>query len=125
VIKGSSFNNNWRMPWLRGVEPHKYKCLKGWRDEMNFRYAITYGKPSPKLDTSKPDEIKKAFNRLTKDVEKLGLKIVFWGSPWGVSEGFVIVFDFNKNIVLYEKLAMSTEIEWPITDNRTDLVFEW
>lgn len=95
------------------------------KDEMNFRYAITYGKPSPKLDTSKPDEIKKAFNKLTKDAEKHGLKVVFWGSPWGVSEGFVIVYDFNKNIGLYEKFASSLEIESPITDNRTDLVFEW
>ena len=95
------------------------------KDEMNFRYAITYGKPNPKLDLSMPDEVKKAFNKYTKDIEKHGVKVVFWGSPWGVSEGFVIVLDFNKNIGLYEKFVASTDIESPIIEDRTNIVLEW
>ena len=63
---------------------------------MKFRYAITYGQPKP--DISGPEAVTKAFNEHIEEAEKHGVKVVLWGSPWGVSEGFVIIYDFGEDI---------------------------
>jgi hypothetical protein len=61
---------------------------------MKFRYAITYAKLSP--DVSGTDAVKGAFDEHIKEAEKHGLKVPFWGSPWGTSEDIVIVYEFAR-----------------------------
>lgn len=88
---------------------------------MKFRYAITYGQP--RSDTLNQEELMKTFNEHVEEAEKSGLKVVFWGSPWGVSEGFVIIYDFGDKIENYEKFMASSVP--PFTEGRTNLVLEW
>ena len=71
---------------------------------MKFRYAITYAKLSP--DVSGTDAVKGAFDEHIKEAEKHGLKVPFWGSPWGTSEDIVIVYEFD-DISKYEEYVQS------------------
>ena len=89
---------------------------------MKFRYAITYAKLRSDL-MGKADDVKKAFEAHVKEAEKNGLKVPFWGSPWGTSEGMVIVYEFD-DVGKYETW-MFAERSNPFTDGRTHMVMEW
>jgi hypothetical protein len=88
---------------------------------MKFRYAITYAKLSP--DVSGTEAVKKAFGDHVKEAERHGLKVPFWGSPWGTSEDIVIVYEFD-DISKYEKY-MEADRKNPFTGGRTNIVIEW
>ena len=88
---------------------------------MKFRYAITYAKLSP--DVNGIDAVKKAFGDHVKEAEKYGLKVPFWGSPWGTTEGMVIVYEFDDTSK-YEAF-MAGDRKNPFRDGRTHMVMEW
>ena len=79
----------------------------------------------PEYSASNIDEVKKAFEEHKKAAEKHGLKVVFWGSPWGVSESVVVVYDLGESIASYENFMASGERANPFTDGRTNLVYKW
>ena len=88
---------------------------------MKFRYAITYATLSP--DVSGVEDVKKAFDDHVKEAEKHGLKVPFWGSPWGTSEDIVIVYEFD-DISKYESY-MEADRKNPFTGGRTNIVIDW
>jgi len=86
---------------------------------MKWRYAITYGKMRPGWTL---EQIEKDMAKYKADVEKGGVKLVFWGHPYGVSENLVVVFDIGGNMDAYLKATMGATA--PYTDSRTDFVAE-
>jgi len=86
---------------------------------MKWRYAITYGKMKPGWTF---EQIEKEMAKFKADVEKAGLKLVFWGHPYGVSENIIAVFDIGGDMDKYLKASMS--FSSPYTDSRTDFVME-
>ena len=85
---------------------------------MKFRYAVTYAKLN-----SDVKDVKAAFAEHIKVAEKAGLKVPFWGSPWGTDDDIIILYEFDK-ISLYEKY-MEEDRKNPFHGGRTNLVFEW
>ena len=85
---------------------------------MEFKYAITYASLN-----SDVEDVKAAFAEHIKEAEKVGLKVPFWGSPWGTSEDMVIVYKFDK-MSDYEKF-MAGDRKNPFHGGRTHLIFEW
>ena len=63
------------------------------------------------------DAFQKAMEEWTKTIEEAGLKVVFWGVPYGVSENAIVV---TKGAVEdYLKLA---PLKTPYTASRTNMV---
>jgi len=85
---------------------------------MKWRYAITYGKMKSGLTF---EQIEKEVTKYKADVEKAGVKMIFWGHPFGVSEDIVAVYDVGGNMDNYIKITGLTS---PYTDSRTDFVLE-
>ena len=85
---------------------------------MKWRYAITYGKMKPGWTS---ESIEKDMAKFKADVEKAGLKLVFWGHPYGVSENIIAVLDVGGDMNNYLKLA---GVSSPYTDSRTNFVTE-
>ena len=81
-----------------------------------FEYYIIYGNEK---EGTKPED----YEKFGKAIEKLGLKLKFWGGPFGVSEGSVITL--KGPISAYEKLIADSETFalFPITNNRTVTVY--
>lgn len=80
-------------------------------------YYVTYGSWQPELMGAGADGIQKAMEDWTKKIEEAGLKMVFWGVPYGVSENAIVV---TKGAVEdYLKLAPLTS---PYTASRTNMV---
>jgi len=94
---------------------------------VKFRYVITYGKLTSTLMESTLEEITEELARHKKEAEKYGVKVLFWGSPWGVSEGLVIVYDSGESLDNYTKFmeAMTRARKQPFTDGRSNIVLEW
>jgi hypothetical protein len=88
---------------------------------MKFKYAITYARLNP--DLNGPEEVKAAFAEHIKEAEKVGLKVPFWGSPWGTVEGLMVVYEFD-DISKYEKF-MEGNRKNPFHAGRTHLIMEW
>ncbi len=88
---------------------------------MKFRYAVTYAKLHP--DVSGVEAVKKAFSDHVKWAGENGLKVPFWGSPWGTNEDIIIVYEFD-DISKYEKF-MEVDRKQPYTSGRTNIVIEW
>ncbi len=86
---------------------------------MKWRYAITYGKMKPGWTF---EGIEKEMAKYKADVEKAGLKLVFWGHPYGVSENIIAVFDVGGDMDKYLKTVGS--LSAPYTDSRTNFVME-
>jgi len=86
---------------------------------MKWRYAITYGKMKPGWTL---EQIEKDMAKYKTDVERGGIKLVFWGHPYGVSENLVVVLDVGGNMDTYLKAVMGASA--PYTDSRTDFVME-
>jgi len=93
---------------------------------MGYRYAITYGKPSEYLMGLKPEERAKAFEKHKEKAAKYGVKVLFYGHPWGTSESIVVVYDSGESIDNYSKFVSSPETyeDIPYTEGRTNLVIE-
>ncbi len=83
-----------------------------------IKYYVTFGKW--KTDFGGLDDIKKAMEEWAKKVEEAGVKIKFWGSPYGVSESAICVY--KGSIEDYSKLA---PMDAPFTDSRTHMVLVW
>jgi hypothetical protein len=81
-----------------------------------FEYYIIYG--NPKEGATNED-----YEKFGKAIEKLGLKMKFWGGPFGVSEGAVITL--KGPISAFEKLMADSETYAliPVTNNRTVSVY--
>jgi len=87
---------------------------------MEFRYMVTYGRVKEQYRTY--EAVEEAFEKYTKAAEKHGVKVLFWGLPFGVSESLICVCEGNMED--YTALLSSTEAEVlePWTDGRTNLV---
>jgi hypothetical protein len=85
---------------------------------MKWRYAITYGSMKP--GTTMP-QIEKEMAKYKAEVEKTGVKLVFWGHPFGVSEDMFTLYDLGGNMDNYIKVA---ELSPPFSGSRTDFILE-
>lgn len=87
---------------------------------MKFTHMVSYGNPKTGLNSY--EDFQAAFEKYIKIVEKHGMKVVFWGHPFGVSEAMICVLkgDMDK----YTKLMESTEASdaQPWTNARTQFV---
>ncbi len=82
-----------------------------------MKYYVTYGSWNQKLMDAGGDAIQKAMEEWTKKMEEVGLKVLFWGVPYGVSENAIVV---TKGAVDdYLKLA---PLSSPYTASRTNMV---
>ncbi len=89
---------------------------------MRYRYYISYG--NPKDPNWGPDDWKKAFEEFATAIKKYNLKIVFWGVPFGVSEGMVFVLKGTvKNFESYMG-DPETFTTIPVTNMKTHFVYE-
>jgi hypothetical protein len=78
---------------------------------------VTYGSWNQELMGKGADAIQKAMEEWTKTIEEAGLKMVFWGVPYGVSENAMVI---TKGAVDdYLKLA---PLNAPYTASRTNMV---
>lgn len=84
-----------------------------------IKYYVTYGSWLPELMGAGAEAIQKAMEDWTKKIEEAGLKVVFWGVPYGVSENAIIVT--KGTVEDYVKLASLTS---PITGDRTNMVLK-
>jgi len=87
---------------------------------MKMRYAITYGKMK---EFKNSDETKKEYAKYKEAAEKAGLKLLLWGSPFGVAESSVVVIDFGGDMDKFIKFFSAQSGPW--TDSRTDFVLEY
>ncbi|MCW4035930.1 MAG: hypothetical protein NWE75_01935 [Candidatus Bathyarchaeota archaeon] len=86
---------------------------------MKFGY-ISYGKSTPAFQALTTEERKKEFEKIGKEAEKVGLKMLFWGHPFGVSENMVCVFKSEKGLDAFFEFL--TTVDLPYTDSRTNMV---
>jgi len=84
---------------------------------MKWRYAVSYGKMKPGWTT---EQIEKDMEKYKAEVEKAGVKLVFWGHPLGVSENIMAVYDVGKTMDNWLKIMATA----PYTDTRTHFVVE-
>jgi len=85
---------------------------------LEIKHFVTYGKWRPEIRTE--EKSKKAVEEWTKKVEELGLKILLWGSPFGVSEGAIFVY--KGTVENYIKIS---PMDKPYTGDRTHMVSTW
>ncbi len=85
-----------------------------------LKYYVTYGSWNQELMGTGGDAITKAMEEWTKKVEEVGLKMVFWGSPYGVSESAIVV---TKGAV--EDYLKLIPLAPPYTASRTIMVLKW
>jgi hypothetical protein len=89
------------------------------RKMPKMKYYIRYGNWKPEY-MGNPDALKKTMEKWSKKVEEFGLKVIFWGSPLGVSENSVVVYKGSpENFV---KIPFG---ETPYTDSRTNVVMKF
>ncbi|TFH13921.1 hypothetical protein E4H04_11150 [Candidatus Bathyarchaeota archaeon] len=88
---------------------------------MDFRYAITYGKITA---FTSGDDIVARMRKYKTGVEKHGVKMVFWGHPFGVEEDIVVVLDFGGDMKKYMALSMDETLTAPYSGSRTNFVLE-
>jgi hypothetical protein len=67
------------------------------------------------------EQLEKEMDKLKAGIEKMGMKMVFWGHPFGVAENTVVVFDLGGKMDNYLKMA---GYKTPYTGARTDFVAE-
>ena len=83
-----------------------------------IKYFVTFGSWRPELFGD--DGIPKAMEEWKKKVEESGLKLKFWGAPYGTSEDSICVF--KGTVEDYNKLVF---LQPPYTDSRTIMVLTW
>lgn len=86
---------------------------------MEIKYYVTYGTWLPELMGAGTEAFQKAMEEWTKKVEEAGLKVVFWGVPYGVSENAIVVT--KGTVENYVKLA---PLDSPYTASRTNMVLK-
>ena len=79
---------------------------------------ISYGYMKPGVTA---EQLVKDFAKFKAEIEKQGVKLVFWGHPFGTAENIVVVLDVNGDMDNYLKLM---NIEEPYTGTRTNTVME-
>ena len=104
-------------------EPPASRLATVLEQESRVLVAYLFGSKSKGLDTS--EKITPAFKKLTDVAEKHGLKVLLWGSPFGVSETSIVVYDFGGRMESYVSFLQSVGDALPYTDSRTDFVLEW
>ena len=82
---------------------------------MKWKYAVMYGNMKPGWAL---EQIVKDMAKYKDEVEKKGIKLVFWGHPYGVSENMIVVLDLEGHMDAYVNLGVSG----PWTNSRTDFV---
>ena len=87
---------------------------------LKVKYYVTYGNWKPELLQGELEETNKAVEEWRKEAEEAGVKIVFFGSPYGVSESAILVY--KGTVENYNKLAIMNP---PYTDSRTHMVLTW
>ena len=84
---------------------------------VELKCYVTYGIWNQELMGKGPEAFHKAMEEWTKKMEEVGLKVLFWGVPYGVSENAIVV---TKGVVDdYLKLA---PLSSPYTASRTNMV---
>ena len=78
-------------------------------------YSITYRKMKPGWTV---ESIEKDMAKYKADLEKTGVKVLFWGHPFGVTENIVVVYDVGGNMDNYIKAISNT----PFTDANAHFV---
>ena len=85
-----------------------------------FAYYIVYGNIAPK----EGEPIEDSFKKAEKLLNQYGLKLDFWGHPWGTTEDtvYVIKGDIDK----YEALMLKedySEAMSIVTNQKTHIVY--
>ena len=80
----------------------------------------------PELANKPMEDIMKEFDRHKEEAKKHGVNVVFRGSPWGTSEGVVVVYDIGsmENYTSFVESGGGGQTT-PFMNNRTHLVLEW
>ena len=71
------------------------------------------------LTESTADEINKAYKRFEEKAERYGLKVLLWGSPLGMHDESVVVFDVGESIDNYFKFLEENIAIIPYTNMKT------
>ena len=85
---------------------------------MEYKYFVTYGTFKPELISAEGE--KKAMEEWSKTVEELGMKVVFWGGVYGVSENAICVMKGTA-----ENFIKLANLDPPYTASRTNIVITW
>jgi len=59
-----------------------------------IRHVVT----TQAYDEATPEERKKWFDEMDKVGKDFGLKLVFWGTPFGVPESLTVVYESDKSL---------------------------
>ena len=82
---------------------------------MKYVY-VTFGQPKQELLDMSGEDMKKMMAGVKKKAkEERDVHMDFYGSPWGVSEGFVVIWKSDKP--LSEFAGVNSPIPW--TETRT------
>jgi hypothetical protein len=66
-----------------------------------IRHVVT----TQAYDNSTPEERRKFFDEINKVGKDYGIKLIFWGTPWGVPESLTLVFESDKSLDNYASFA--------------------
>ena len=94
---------------------------------FNFRYMITFGQYSKAIKDLPFAKMQEYMQNYVKWAEKYKVKVLFYGTPWGVSDTLVAVFDYGGDIDNYVKFKVAmTQENKEIFDMATSYsVLEW
>ena len=68
---------------------------------MKYRY-ITFGQPTPEyMERYRAGEIPKLIAKIREEGKKKGFELDFYGSPWGTTEGIVLIWKSDKHLDEY------------------------
>jgi hypothetical protein len=85
-------------PQLRGGGLYKYQGEKGRlgvdMKHLFIRHIVT----TQAYDEATPEERKKYFDEMNKVGKDFGIKLIFWGTPWGVPESLTVVVESDKSL---------------------------
>ncbi len=84
---------------------------------MKWRYAVSFANMKPGWTV---DQIKKDMENYRAEVEKAGIKLVFWGHPVGTSENLMAVYDVGGDMDKWLKIMGSP----PYESTKTHFVVE-
>ena len=67
-------------------------------NEMKYRY-ITFGQPRPEyMELFRAGGMPKLISEIREKAKERGFKLDFWGSPYGTTEGIVIIWKSDKHL---------------------------
>jgi len=84
---------------------------------MEFKYYVCYAK------LVQPGDLSKKFEKVGKILKKYKMELVFWGHPFGTSEG--IIYLMKGDVKDYQNAMMQEDLSEAmgfITDTRTNFV---